>query len=71
MESIVIRNSCLILMSFVFGSCSVLQNGFNDLNGQYVPKKPDYELKDKQGVFPVMLDTTRFTKWMKCIMMEF
>lgn len=62
MGAIVMRNIIFILMSFIFVSCSVLQNGFDDHNGQYVPKRPHYKLKDKQGVFPVMLDTTSVYK---------
>jgi hypothetical protein len=59
MGAIVIRNIVfIILISFTFVSCSVLQNGYTNEYGQYVPKIPRFKLKDKQGVFPELLDTT-------------
>jgi|BioPla2DNA2_1021312.scaffolds.fasta_scaffold19166_5 hypothetical protein len=59
MGAIVIRNIVfIILISFAFVSCSVLQNGYTNEYGQYVPKIPRFKLKDKQGVFPELLDTT-------------
>lgn len=57
MGAIVVRNIVFILLSFAFVSCNVLQNGYTNKYGQYVPKNPRFKLKDKQGVFPVMLDT--------------
>lgn len=59
MGAIVIRNIVfIILISFTFVSCSVLQNGYTNEYGEYVPKIPRFKLKDKQGVFPELLDTT-------------
>jgi len=62
MGEVTIRNIVFILMSFTIASCSVLQNGYTNEYGQYVPKKPRFKLKDKQGIFPAMLDTTNVYK---------
>jgi len=58
MGKIVIRNIVFILVSFVIVSCSLLQNGFTNEYGQYVPKHPRFKLKDKSGfTIPENLDT--------------
>ena len=44
-------------MFFSLGSCTLLEKGFTDHNQQYVPKKPKYQLKDKQGGLPTNVDT--------------
>ncbi|MDR2221565.1 MAG: hypothetical protein LBE34_02385 [Flavobacteriaceae bacterium] len=57
MKLIAIRNILSILIPITFVSCSVFQNGMTNHNEQYVPIKPHYKLKDKQEIFPIMLDT--------------
>lgn len=52
----------LIIFFFLFGACSILQNGYTNQYGHYIPKKPKFKLKDKQGVFPIGLDTINVYK---------
>jgi len=50
--------SFLILFSLFFGSCALFQMGYIDENEQYVPKRPDFSLKDKKNNnVPADLDT--------------
>lgn len=51
-----------ITVSLILTSCSILQNGyFNDM-GQYVPKRPRFELIDKEGMAYGEIDTIHFYK---------
>ncbi|MGB0869164.1 MAG: hypothetical protein ACPGSD_06180 [Flavobacteriales bacterium] len=43
-------------------SCFLLERGKVDVNGQYVPKRERFKLKDKIGVFPLHLDTVNIYK---------
>lgn len=52
----------IIIFSFLFGACSILQNGYTNQYGHYVPKNPKFKLKDKRGVFPIGLDTVNVYK---------
>ncbi len=52
----------LLAICLMLGSCLVLEKGYVNEYGHYVPKHPRFKLKNKQGVFPVMLDTTAVYK---------
>jgi len=47
-----------IFLSIILSSCNVLEKGYRNDNGQYVPKNPNFKLKDKpNNVIPSNLDT--------------
>ena len=57
----VLMNSCSLL-----GLDSFLDRGYYNDEGKYVPKYPNYKLKDKKGfVFPENLDTNHVYKHVK------
>jgi hypothetical protein len=61
-SSITFRNIILVLFCFVFGTCAILQRGYTNQYGHYVPKRPNFKLKNKLGIFPKMLDTNNVYK---------
>ena len=59
------KKSFLIIL-LILTSCSILQKGYTDHNGQYVPKNPNFKFKVKKScVFPKNLDTTNIYKLTK------
>lgn len=55
------NNSIFIFFIFLV-SCSLLEKGYTNQYGQYVPKSPRYRLKGRQGTFPDGLDTVNVYK---------
>ena len=56
----------LALFCFSILSCGSLDKGFKDANGQYVPKKPNFKLKDKpNNIIPSNLDTVNIYRLVK------
>ncbi len=43
------KNLVIIVLCLFFGACSVLENGYTNKYGQYIPKNPNFKLKNKQG----------------------
>ncbi len=62
MGSIVKKSLSIIVLCLFFGACSVLDNGFVNHNGQYVPKHPKFKLKNKQGNVIDGIDTLAIYK---------
>lgn len=59
-----VRNTLLILGLTVLVGCSILNNGTFTSNGQFVPKKDRFRLKDKPGfVLQTSLDTINIYKF--------
>lgn len=52
----------VIILCLFFEACAVLESGFIDRNGQYVPKRPKYKLKGKQGNVIFDIDTSSIYK---------
>jgi len=47
-----------LLFSLLLSSCYVFEKGYTNDNGQYVPKNPNFKLKDKpNNIIPNNLDT--------------
>lgn len=54
-----------LILAIVSGlyACSFLEKGYDDANGQYIPKRPRFKLKDKPGnIIPLNLDTNNIYK---------
>ena len=59
-------NFLLTLICFSILSCSSFDKGFTDTNGQYVPKKPNFKLKDKpNNNIPINLDVENIYRLVK------
>ena len=48
---------CIFLLFLLLSGCSILDLGYTNENGQYVPKRPHFRLKNKRIRFPEGLDT--------------
>lgn len=55
----------MVVISTLFVSCTLLQNGYTDSNGHYVPKNPSFKLKDKKGFINTKIDTIGIYKMEK------
>lgn len=62
MGAIVFKVILLVQFLLLFGTCSLLESGYDDKYGQYVPKIQRFKLKDKKGIFPIGLDTVNVYK---------
>jgi hypothetical protein len=58
MGTMIFIKPLVVLFAVLLGACSVLENGYMNQYGIYVPKHPKFKLKDKPGVQPKDLDTT-------------
>lgn len=50
------------IICFILVSCALLENGYTDEHGHYVPKKPSFTLKDKQSTPSSRIDTINIYK---------
>lgn len=62
MGSIVKNGLFILLVCLSIYSCSIFERGYTDHNGQYVPKRPNFKLKDKQGNITKNIDTNAVYK---------
>lgn len=55
--------SAALILSIILSSCNVFEKGYRNDNGQYVPKNPNFKLKDKpNNVIPSNLDVENIYK---------
>ncbi|WP_196890509.1 hypothetical protein [Aureivirga marina] len=52
----------ILVLCLFFGACTILDKGFINHNGQYVPKNPNFKLKNKQGNMVGDIDTLAIYK---------
>lgn len=56
------KNVVIMVLCLFFGACSLFKKGLINHNGQYVPKNPNFKLKNKQGNMIGGIDTLTIYK---------